>query len=151
MRHSSPLPGSVLARCGALVALAVGVTTPALPAAPAFDPYREIVLVCTATGGAHVRPVMTATQLCAAFKLRLDAGLGRVTRTAAAMPATGNAIRVELRVPSQRTASAIVTTVARGKSTRWPEITVDVMDRPLGTREIGQLAGEVARAIAERR
>jgi hypothetical protein len=122
-------------------------STPALPAAPAFEPGREIVLVCTAIGAAQARPPLTPAQICAAFKRRLDAGLGRATRAEAALPRTGNSIRVELRVASSRGASALVTTAARGKSTRWPEIAVDAMDRPLGLREIEQLAGEVAKTI----
>lgn len=121
--------------------------TPALPAAPAFEPGREIVLVCTTIGAGQAQPSLTPAQICTAFKRRLDAGLGRITRTGATMPQSGNAIRVELRVANSRSASALVTTAARGKSTRWPEITVDAMDRSLGLREIEQLAGEVAKTI----
>jgi len=85
------------------------------------------------------------------FKRRFDAQFGRATRAANAMPRTGNAISVVLRVAGDRSASAIVTTVVRGKSTHWPEIAIDVMDKPLGTREIEQLAGEIARVATQGR
>lgn len=134
------------AMVSAMVA-AVMSATPALSAAPGFETGREIVLVCTAIGGGQARPPLTPAQICASFKRGLDAGLGRATRTAATLPRSGNVIRVELRIADSRSASALVTTTARGKSTRWPEFAVDVMDRSLGLREIEQLAGEVARTI----
>lgn len=151
MAGGKPADARSLVLCAALACAALGmsVASPALPAAPGFEPNREIVLVCTVTGAGFVRPAATAAQICSAVKRRLDARLGRATRATSALPATGNAIRIDITIPGNRSASATVTTIARGKSTRWPEFAVDVMDKQLGIGEIEQLAGEIAQTISQ--
>jgi hypothetical protein len=151
MSGSHPADAKWLGQRAALACAALGMSaaTHALPAAAGFEANREIVLVCTVAGAGYVRPAASAAQICSAVKRRLDARLGRVTRATSALPATGNAIRIEIRIPGNRSASAAVTTIARGKSTRWPEFAVDVMDRPLGMGEIEQLAGDIAQTISQ--
>jgi hypothetical protein len=122
---------------------------PSLPPLAKFSPARAVALVCTASGAQNLRPAATSTQVCAAFKRRFDAALGRDTHAAARAPASGDVISVALNIPGPRGASAAVTTRAGGRSARWPEISIDVMDKPLGMSEIEQLAAEVARTIMQ--
>jgi hypothetical protein len=122
-----------------------------MPSNPAFEPGREIAFYCTVSGASAVKPVVTQAQVCALFKRRFDTALGQITRAGAGPSASANAIRVAVRISDNRSASAAITTTARGKSTRWPEISVDVMDKSLGIRELEQLAGAVARSISHSR
>lgn len=120
-----------------------------LPPPAKFSPTREVALVCTATGAQNLHPAATSAQVCAAFKRRFDARLGRATRLTARAPAKGDVVSVALHIPGPHSAGATVTARAGGVSTRWPEISVDVMDKPLEMREIEQLAAEVARTIMQ--
>lgn len=119
------------------------------PAPVAFAPDREVVLVCAVTGAGKIRPAATAPQICAEFKRRFDTALGRGTRSAASPPARGQLVTVDLRITATG-AAALVAARAGGKTHRWPEIAVDVMDKQLGMREIGLLAGNVARVVSHK-
>jgi hypothetical protein len=149
MWNDGPELGRKPARRAGLVCAAIALMAggSAQSATPGFEPGREIVLVCTVAGAANIHPSATSAQICAVFKRRFDAALGRATRLSPALQGADNAVQIAVRMADARSASAAVTTIARGKSTRWPELTVDVMDRHMGMREIEQLAGEVARAI----
>lgn len=122
---------------------------PSLPPPAKFSPVREVALVCAVTGAQNLHPAATSALVCAAFKRRFDAALGRDTQPAIRVPAKGDVVNVALNIPGPRSASATVTTRAGGRSARWPEISIDVMDKPLGMSEIEQLAAEVARTIMQ--
>ena len=124
-------------------------TRASLPPPAKFSPAREVALVCTATGAQNLHPATTSAQVCSAFKRQFDAALGRDTLVATRAPASGDVVSVALHIPGPRGASAAVTTRAGGVSARWPEISVDVMDKPLEISEIGQLATQVARTIMQ--
>lgn len=111
---------AVLATVGAAVA-AVPATSAAMPSTPAFEPGREIAFYCTVSGSSAIKPVVTPAQVCALFKRRFDAALGRDTRVSAVLPVSANAIRVAVRISGNRSASAAITTTAREKARAGPK------------------------------
>lgn len=117
---------------------------------PDFDPAREVAFVCTVTGAKHLAPAGSAQQVCALFKRRIDAAIARQTRAAPAWPARGNAIRVTVRIAGPHEVGAAATIRTRGRTRQIPELTLDVMDKAVGLRDLELLANQIARTITER-
>lgn len=115
---------------------------------PVFDPAREVVFVCSASGTERLRPQTSAAQVCALFRQKVEAAIARRTRSANALPSSGNGLRIVVRIDSARSASAAATVQARGKTIRHPELTIDVMDKSLGMRDLDLLANQIARKLA---
>jgi hypothetical protein len=115
--------------------------------APVFDHAREVVYVCSASGTEHLRPQASAAQVCAVFKRKVEAAIARRTRSANALPSRGNGLRIAVRIDSARSASAMATVMTNGRSVRHPELTIDVMDKSLGMRDLDLLATQIARKL----
>jgi hypothetical protein len=130
---------------GAIVLMASSAcSTPGAVAGP-------VDLSCTIEGAKLLSPAMTDDAICGEIKREIDAGLSRQTRSVKSVASTGSAdwININLRFMQPGTASAAVTQRIGKREIAHPEIAVDIMDRPLGPKEVRRLAAEVARAIVK--
>ncbi|MFM5950770.1 MAG: hypothetical protein ACKOPM_16315 [Novosphingobium sp.] len=136
---------TILAFAGAALVL-----SPSVMAKPAlFDSGTPIAFTCTLSGGEKLRPALDPAAVCAQFKRRIEAEIARQTRAVPAFPARGQAIAVAVKIIGPREASATMKLRARGRSAIRPEITLDVMDKSIGMRDLESLATQVARSIAQ--
>ena len=125
-----------------------GVMSGAATGKPSFDPATGIAFVCAVSGAGRLRPAMTPAQICAIFKRKIDGAIARPSKAVAAWPVRGNAIRVKVRIDGPNGLSAAASTRARGKTVHVPEMTVDVMDKAVGFRDVETLATQLAQMIA---
>ncbi|HQV04924.1 hypothetical protein [Novosphingobium sp.] len=116
---------------------------------PLFDPASPVTYSCAVSGAEKLRPRLDPAAVCNLFKRQIEAEIARQTRAAPAFPARGQAIRVAVRIVGPREASASAEFRARGKLIKRPEITLDVMDKSLGMRDLESLASQLSRSITQ--
>ena len=135
-----------------ILACAVGammLSAAAMAKAPLFDPAAPIAFSCTLNGAEKLRPALDPATVCGLFKRRIEAEIARQTKAAPGFPARGQAIRVTVRIVGPREVSAVTELRARGKLQKRPEMTLDVMDKSVGMRDLESLAIQVARAVSQ--
>ena len=112
-------------------------------------PSQGIALLCKVSGVNAIRPAMSETAVCASFKQQIDRALAVQTQLVGSLSAKsrGKWITVDLHFHKSGTATADVVSRLRSKTLVHPQIAVDVMDKSLGSGEVGQLAREVARRV----
>jgi hypothetical protein len=103
---------------------------------------------CSVSGG---KAIGSAKDICAAFQQKIDGTLNHATRPAGSFDAggQGDAIAVDIQILQRGSVVANVKQRKSGAVRDLPEISVDVMDRPMGMRDVVMLAGEVARLLGE--
>jgi hypothetical protein len=115
----------------------------------------ETEFLCSVKGAELLSPAMTDASVCSMFKNRIDQALANPARTLKTVSAASSAdwIKLAIRFSKPGTASAALVRKNGGRETVHPEIAVDVMDKPLGQRDVKKLADEVAKLVvgAEKR
>jgi hypothetical protein len=122
--------------------LAVLGATACMPAEAA-----AIELSCTVEGAKNIG---TSEQVCSAFRQKIDASMPARTKSVIAFSDTGraDAIDVDIRILKRGGIVAYVKQRKNGAVHSFPEIAIDVMDRPLSLPDVEVLAGEVAKLIS---
>ena len=108
---------------------------------------KTVDLSCVVEGAQYLG---TADSICAKFKPHIDTALSVKTRSVSNFSAhvSGEALGLKIRILKRGGLVAQVQRRANGKIRQYPEIALDVMDRPLTMRDIDVLAKEVVKAIA---
>jgi len=132
-----------------LAATASLTTAPAAPAPPRFASTLPVAFHCTVTGTKNLRQDASASQICNLFQRRVDRAIARQTRMTTGWPASGNAISVTIHASTPREISAAAIIRVNRQIRRVPEITLDVMDKSAGLRDLELLADQLARAIVQ--
>ena len=114
---------------------------------------RETEFSCTVSGAKFADPTMDNSAVCALVQSKIDAALSR--RTVGIDPQNANkskqSISVDIRYTKPGSIVASIGEQNAGVFMRYPEISVDVSDKPIGRQDVNSLATEVARVIAEKR
>jgi hypothetical protein len=107
-----------------------------------------VELTCIVDGAQYVG---SSGEICSAFKQKIDAALEVPTRQAKTFVVNGrsDAIAIDIRVLKRGGVVAKVKQRKNGSLQNFPEIAVDVMDRPLAMRDVETLANEVARLFVQ--
>ncbi len=115
--------------------------------APISATSDSVEFVCTVDGAKLLLPGSTDASICATFKQHVDEALPQASK--AVQSASGaDWIKVDIRFSKPASASAVVTRKNGAGERVHPEITVDVMDKPLGENEVKRLAEEVAKLVS---
>jgi hypothetical protein len=87
--------------------------------------------------------------ICTAFLKQIEKAVKKPTQLQQQRVAAGNADRIDVRVRILKRGSLIahVSELRAGKMRDFPEISVDVMDRPMSFRDIETLTTEVAKLV----
>jgi nitrous oxidase accessory protein NosD len=106
-----------------------------------------VELSCTVDGAQYVG---LPSDVCAAFQTEIDAALNITVKPVSAFSATGNgdAIDVSVRVLKRGGIVAQVNQRKNGTMHRFPEVAIDVMDRPLRLNDVETLAAEIAKQLS---
>lgn len=105
--------------------------------------------VCSSEAIKSASSDINEAAVCDLFKTEIERALGLTMARAPAVNADGDWVRVEVRGSSPVTVSASVIQRINGQETSLPDMAVDVSDRPVALSDIGMLAAQVARTIAE--
>jgi hypothetical protein len=133
-----------------LGALFITMSASAPTSAMSSVPSQGIALMCKVSGVNAIRPATSEAAVCASFKQHIDRALAVQTQLVGSLPvkSRGEWITIDLHFLKSGTATADVVSRLRSKTTIHPQIAVDVMDKSLGSGEVGKLAREVARTIS---
>jgi hypothetical protein len=136
---------------GKIVSVAVGLTmASAACSAPISSNKTKSAFLCSVKGVQHLGAGTTDAAVCDMFKTRIEKALAakmKVAKSASGV-VEGDWIKVDVRLVKSGTATAILTQKIGSKQKAYPAIAVDVMDKPLGQKEVEMLAREVARQIS---
>jgi TRAP-type C4-dicarboxylate transport system substrate-binding protein len=129
-------------KTGSIFAMAILAATACVPASAG-----SVELSCSVDGAHHIG---SPAEICAAFQNEIHAALNRPVKTVEVFPASGigDAVDVDVRVLKRGGVVAQVKQRKKGTTENFPEIAVDVMDRPLAMRDVEMLAREVAKLFA---
>lgn len=100
---------------------------------------------CSVTGAKNLSPQIGEEELCRSFGNTLAAELAGLE---ASDKAAGLKIAIDL--TRKGSAEARVTTGDGSDAGDYPVVGIDVMDRPLGLRDVDQLAKAVAKMLVDR-
>ena len=105
---------------------------------------------CTVSGAKLTNSGLNEATVCAQFRAKIEEVLFPKTVVAQTHAATGGGhrISVDIRYTKSGSIIAAVREENGANGTTYPEIAVDVSDRPIGQQDVNLLATEVARAIA---
>lgn len=110
---------------------------------------QPIEVQCSVDGAELVSAIGSPAGICAMFLTEMNKVLERETKLVnVASRSASERLMLDIRFTKPASASAIVTRNVDGKKQVYPEIAVDVMDKPLGQNEIKKLASEVAKLVA---
>jgi hypothetical protein len=106
-----------------------------------------VELSCTVDGA---KKIGSSEQICSAFRQKIDAAMPVQTKSVIAFAESGrgDAIDVDIRILKRGGIVAYVKQRKNGDLHSFPEIAIDVMDRPLGWPDVEVLAGEVAKLVS---
>jgi hypothetical protein len=138
-----------IGRCCAIVLIAGSTAC----SAHSNNTQRETGFSCTVSGAKFADPTMDNAAVCQLVQSKIDAALTRRTVRIEPQVAAKSAqsISVDIRYTKLGSIIATIDEKSGGVSARYPEIAVDVSDKPIGRRDVNILAAEVARVIAEKR
>lgn len=141
--------GVIAAAAALLMAVATGCSAHGRAGEGQEDGSRAMQFVCSSGTLKSAAADVDEAAICALFKTEIERALGVTMADAPATGAEGDWVRVEIRGSSPVTVSAMVVQRINGQETSLPDMAVDVSDRPVGLSDIGMLAAQVARTIAE--
>jgi hypothetical protein len=106
---------------------------------------------CSVNGLGTMKPAVSAEAVCADFKNKIDTVRGKKSEAVNALSLTANRdwLKLEVTITKGRGAVAVLTRKTGAKQHIYPEVAIDVMDKPLGEQELERLATEVAKLIVE--
>ena len=109
-----------------------------------------VTLVCTVAGAPKGNAAFERAALCRNFAQRIGPALDAKVVLADVLPkgAAARWVRLELKLQSPSRIEAALTSHLHGKATNYPPLGVQVVDKPLGLREIDRLASLVAKSLA---
>lgn len=138
-----------LAKFGAVVLL----TGSAACTAHSGAMQNSIAFSCAISGVKFADATLDNATVCALFKAKVEAALDRKTTAEHNLSVKDGGDAINLDIRYTKLGSVIATIVEKSGSinTHYPEISVDVSDRPIGQQDVNLLATEVARVIAEKR
>ncbi len=115
--------------------------------------HQETGFSCTVSGAKFADPTMDNAAVCALVQSKVDSALSRRTVRIDPQGATKSehSFSVDIRYTKLGSIIASIGVQNAGVSSRYPEISVDVSDKPIGRQDVNSLATEVARVIAEKR
>jgi hypothetical protein len=130
-------------RMGAASAVAILSAVACVPAEAG-----AVELSCSVDGAQYVG---SAADICSAFQNKIDAALTAPTKLVGVFVKHGHkdAIDVDVQILKRGGVVARVKQRKSGTVESYPEIAIDVMDRPLGLRDVEMLAIEVARLVVK--
>lgn len=119
-------------------------------AADAAD-RAPVVLVCSLAGAGSAKSGLTEPAVCARFAARLSKEMGNRIVLAQAPPQRAGQrwIRADLRLLPREKVEARLTSHLHDKTTNYPPLAVQAMDKRLGLGEIDQLASHAARLLKQ--
>lgn len=138
----------ILARAGTILL----VTGSAACTAHNSGTRKDISFSCTVSGTKLADSGLNEAAVCAQFRTKIEEALFHKTVVAQTHAATGvgHWIKVDIRYTKSGSIIATVREENGANGTSYPEIAVDVSDRPIGQQDVNLLATEVARAIAKK-
>lgn len=111
----------------------------------------SVELLCTVEDAEKTAKTNSPENVCDEIKREIDTALSRQTKAVKSVTPASlvDWIKVDVRFAQGRTVTATVAQRIGRREIIHPEIAVDVMDKPLGMKEIKLLAAEVARAVVK--
>ena len=94
---------------------------------------------CRVEGAKHLAPAVSEAQICEAFRTGLASALGDGGNV--------DGLQVQLAISGEGTMDAIVTDASGASATPYPNVSIDVMDRPMTLGDVENLAKTVAKLI----
>jgi hypothetical protein len=106
---------------------------------------------CSVNGLGAMKPPISAEAICADFKSKIDAARGTKSEAVNALSLAANRdwLKLDIVIIKGRGAAAVLTRKTGAKQHVYPEVAIDVMDKPLGEQELERLAIELAKLVAE--
>lgn len=137
-----------LARTGTILL----VTGSAACTAHSSGRLKDISFSCTVSGAKLADSGLNEAAVCKQFRTKIEEALFHKTLVAQTHAATGDGhwIKVDIRYTKSGSIIAAVREENGADGASYPEIAVDVSDRPIGQQDVNLLATEVARAIAKK-
>ncbi len=138
MLHNS---GHMTKRGFSLIVAALAITS-CMPAES-----KAVELSCALHGK---QSIGSAEQICSVFQKKIDASLPGRTQLVKSFAAQNavDAIDLDVRIANHGGIVAHVKKRKNGVVQNFPEIAIDVMDRPLAMRDIDMLASEIAKLVS---
>lgn len=138
-----------LVRGGAIVLIAVSTAC----TAHSNNKQHEIGFSCTVSGAKIADPTMDNVAVCDLFQSKIDSALSHRTIRVDPQATAESAQSISIDIRYTKLGSIVASIEERNDSvsSRYPEISVDVSDKPIGRQDVNLLATEVARVIAEKR
>ena len=146
MSHGRPI---VVATAALLMAIAPGCSAHGRSGEARGGSDRAMHFLCSADNLKSGAAGMDPAAVCALFKTEIERALGRTLVQAPASGTDGDRISVAVRASGPVTVSATVTRRVDGRESTLPDMAVDVSDRPIALSDIGMLAAQVARTVAD--
>jgi hypothetical protein len=119
--------------------------------APVSKSKNQTQFLCYVKGFQLLGASVTEASVCDAFKVRIDKMLPLKTQSVKSLSSSKDVdwIKVDVRLAKSGSATARVSRKNAAGQHMFPEIAVDVMDKPLGQKEVEMLAAEVAKQISQ--
>jgi hypothetical protein len=128
-----------------LIAMALlGASAPVEAAPP-------VQFLCTVNGAGMLKPKIASEEICARFKLGIEAVINIPMQRVALLPKVSarslRLIKIDVIIRNPAIVAATATQHYHAKTRAYSETSISVSDRPLDMANIDQLAREVARMI----
>lgn len=119
---------------------------------PISAEQSPVELQCSVSGIESLKSQMTEKSVCDLFKSRLDQTLVEPLQSVQSVSSAAGHdwIKISVAIVDKRSATA---TLARKQGSgihEYPEVAVDVMDKPIGQQELEMLAAQVAQLLSEK-